>query len=119
MRSSASRIPHPARCGMRVAGCGIERNCPSRLPYKSEHEITVPVEVEATTNVVNTESSDDVYEVVEMQVTSSSKARNSPAQIPQEDSAKTQHVETEVHIGTEDTAGNGDNQEAYEIMNVD
>ena len=89
---------------------------------KSEHEITVPVEVEATANVVNTESSDDMYEVVEMQVTSSSgsKARNSPAQMPQEDSAKTQHVETEVHnIGTEDTAGNGDNQEAYEIMNVD
>ena len=83
---------------------------------KSEHEITVPVEVEATANVVNTESSDDVYEVVEMQVTSSSKARNSPAQMPQEDSVKTQHVETKVG---KDSAGNGDNQEAYEIMKVD
>ena len=57
-----------------------------------------------------------MYEVVEMQVTSSAKARYAPAQMPQESSAKTWHMETEAG---KDSAGKGDNLEAYEIMNVD
>ena len=50
-----------------------------------------------------------------MQVTSSAKSRYAPAQMPQESSAKTRHVETEAG---KDSAGKGDNLEAYEIMNV-
>ena len=51
-----------------------------------------------------------------MQVTSSAKARYAPAQMPQESSAKTRHVETEA--GKDYNAGKEDNLEVYEIMNV-
>jgi hypothetical protein len=51
-----------------------------------------------------------------MQATSSGKARHVPAQMPQEDSAETQPVETEA---SKNSAEEGDNQEAYVIMNVD
>jgi hypothetical protein len=59
------------------------------------------------------EPQDETYEVIEMQETSSAKARHAPAQIPQEGSAETQ---TEA---SKNSAEEGDNQEAYVIMNVD
>ena len=85
---------------------------------KSEHEITVPAKIAATTKVekeLNTGSPDEMYEEVEMQVTSSAKSRYAPVQVPQESSVKTRHVETEAG---KDSAGKGDSLEAYEIMNV-
>ena len=54
--------------------------------------------------------------MVEMQVTSSAKARYAPAQMSQESSAKTRHVETEA--GKDYNVGKGDDLEAYEIMNA-
>ena len=54
--------------------------------------------------------------MVEMQVTSSAKSRYAPAQMPQESSAKTRHVETEG--GKDYNTGKGDDLEAYEIMNA-
>ena len=61
-----------------------------------------------------------MYEVVEMQATSekSAKTRYAPAQMPQEGSVETQPVESGNEAG-KDSAGKGDNQEAYEIINVD
>ena len=38
MRSSASRIPHPARCGMRVAGCGLRNR--RKLPFSASIELS-------------------------------------------------------------------------------
>jgi hypothetical protein len=51
-----------------------------------------------------------MYEVVEMQVTSSAKARYAPAQIPQKGSAETQLDENK------DSAAREENQETYVIF---
>ena len=57
---------------------------------------------------------DQMYEVVEMQVTSSAKTRYAPAQIPQEGTV-TQPVESDVK--PEGTAAQEEDQETY--MNCD
>jgi hypothetical protein len=87
----------------------------------SEYDITVPVKTAAAPAAAKGEEEciepqDETYEVIEMQVTSSAKARHAPAQIPQEGSAETQPVQTEA---SKNSAEEGDNQEAYMIMNVD
>jgi hypothetical protein len=87
----------------------------------SEHDITVPVKTAAAPAAAIdeeecTEPQDETYEVIEMEATSSGKARHALAQIPQEGSAETQPVETEA---SKNSAEEGDNQEAYVIMNVD
>ena len=88
----------------------IKFSTPKKLD-ESPHKITAPVK-EAGAEVAieaqdHTESLDEMYEVVEMQVTSSAKARYAPAQMSQEGS---QHVESEA---SKDSAAQEENQETY------
>ena len=88
-----------------------------KKPAESAHEITTPAKAVAATKVEaqDTESPDEMYEVVEMQVTSSAKTRYAPAQTPQEGTVnKTQPVESEA---SKDSAAKGENQGAY--VNID
>ena len=69
-----------------------------KKPPESAHEITALAKAVAAAEVEaqDTESPDEMYEVVEMQVTSPAKTRYAPAQIPQEGTVnKTQPVESE------------------------
>ena len=77
-----------------------------KTPVENVHEITAPAKAAvAEVEAQDTESPDETYEVVEMQVTS--KTRYAPAQTPQEGTVKTQPMESE------DSAAEGENQEAY------
>ena len=80
----------------------IKFSTPKKL-NENPHKITAPVKAEAQ----DTESPDEMYEVVEMQVTSSAKTRCAPAQMSQEGS---QPVESEA---SKDSAAQEENQEAY------
>ena len=79
-------------------------------PDQSAHKITVPAKPSTATEVKeDSESQGEMYEVVEMQTTSSAKTRYAPTQIPQEGIA-TQPTEPET---SKDYFAQEENQEAY------
>ena len=75
-------------------------------PAESTDKITAPAKAVAAIEVEaqDAEFPDEMYEMVEVQVTSSAKTRYAPAQTPQEGIVKTQ---------PEDSAAKGENQKAY------
>ena len=90
----------------------IFNSTPKKL-YERPHKITTPAKAasSAEVNKEDTKPQDEMYEVVEMQVTSSANTRYAPAHMPLEGTAnKTQPVESEA---SKDSTAQEESQEAY------